>query len=481
MIAVLSAPEVRYPAATDHFSPSDAFPEYAHGAPAATPNTVYAAVRRLLADAGLDAARFGAADWNPFGGTVRPGSTVFVLCNFVYHRRPQESVEAFQAKCIHGSVLRAVIDYLLIAVGPAGRVRFGNSALQSCDWQRVLADTEADKVLEFYRARGLPVEAVDLRLYVAQRDGLGRVVSVDRRDETLAAADIDLSADSLLNELGRQGTPRYRISDYNPERIEMFHRDGSHHYVINRAILDSDVVLSLSKLKTHEKVGITCGLKGFVGTVAHKDCLAHHRFGSPAMGGDEYPGALGILPLVSRYHDWINRRPAGAPLQGLLQFLERAVRRVLRRAGVVMAGAWSGNDTAWRMSLDLARIVHYADRHGVLHDAVQRPNLSLIDGVVGGEGEGPLAPEPVAGGTLVFGESVVDTDRIAARIMGFDPDAIPLLRGTPAGWRYPLPAGAEPFPVAVNGKRAESTAIAPPRGRRFRPSSGWRERLGGRG
>ena len=42
MIAVLSSPDVRYPAATDHFSPSDAFPEYGHGSPAATPNTVYA-------------------------------------------------------------------------------------------------------------------------------------------------------------------------------------------------------------------------------------------------------------------------------------------------------------------------------------------------------------------------------------------------------------------------------------------------------
>ena len=480
MIAVLSAADIAYPPATDHFSPSEAFPEYRHGSPATTRNPVYAAVRQVLADAGMDAEHYGTADWNPFRATIRPGSSVFVLCNFVYHRRPQETVEAFQAKCIHGSVLRALVDYLLLAVGPAGKVRFGNSALQSCEWDRVLADTGADRVVEFYRARGLPVEAVDLRLYVAHRDTLGRVVAVDQRDEREAAIDIDLSADSLLNELGRQGpAPRYRISDYNPERIEMFHRDGSHHYVLNRAILDSDAVISLSKLKTHEKVGITCGLKGFVGTVAHKDCLAHHRFGSPDKAGDEYPRSLGILHLISRYHDWINRRPAGAPLQGLLQFLERAVRAVLRRSGVVMAGAWSGNDTAWRMSLDLARIVHYADRNGVLRDTIQRPNFSLIDGVIGGDGEGPLAPDPVAGGTLVFGESVVDTDRVAARVMGFDPDAIPLLGGTVTG-RFPLPASAEPLTVSVNGKPANTAGLRPPRGQAFRPSSGWRDRLGSR-
>lgn len=479
MIAVVSEANVVYPAGDDFYSPSGRYPEYRHGAPAATPNAVYGLVRRVLFNAGMDAANFGTADWNPFRDSVRPGSTVFVLCNFVYHRRPTESPEAFQAKCIHGSVLRALIDYLLLAVGPTGRVRFGNSALQSCEWDRVLVDTGADRVVEFYRAQGLPVEATDLRLLVAHRDALGRVVSVDQRDEHQAAVDIDLSADSLLNELGGgDSVPRYRISDYNPQRIEMFHAAGSHHYVINRAILESDTIVSLSKLKTHEKVGITCGLKGFVGTVAHKDCLAHHRFGSPARGGDEYPRSLGILLGISFFHDWINRRKPGAPFQGFLQFLERAVRRVLRRSGVIMSGAWSGNDTAWRMSLDLARIVHYADRAGVLHDTLQRRHFSLIDGIIGGDGEGPLSPDPVHGGTLVFGSSVVDTDRVAARVMGFPPDAIPLLRGTGGKVRFGLVATPEPFTVSVDGKPRESGLVQPPPGCAFRPSSGWKERLG---
>ncbi len=483
MIAVVSEAHVAYPPGDDFYSPSEGYPEYRHGVPVATPNAVYGMVRRVLRDAGLDTAHFGTPEWSPFRDAVRPGSTVFVLCNFVYHRRPQETVEAFQSKCIHGSVLRALIDYLLIAVGPNGRIRFGNSALQSCEWLRVLADTGADRVVEFYRSRGLPVEAMDLRHFVAHRDALGRVISVDQRDAQSAAVDIDLSADSLLNDLGgRSAVPRYRISDYNPRRIEMFHSDGSHHYVLNRAILESDTIVSLSKLKTHEKVGITCGLKGFVGTVAHKDCLAHHRFGSPTRGGDEYPRSLGgILLAISRYHDWINRREASAPLQGLLQFLERAVRAVLRRSGVIMSGAWSGNDTAWRMTLDLARIVHYADRDGVMHDTPQRRNFSLIDGIIGGDGEGPLAPDPVFAGTLLFGESVVDTDRVAARVMGFAPDVIPLLRGT--GWnvRFGLPATAEPGRVSVDGRMLDSTLVAPPRGHRFRPSSGWKDRLGSAG
>ena len=65
--------------------------------------------------------------------------------------------------------------------------------------------------------------------------------------------------------------------------------------MIHRDVLEADVVIHLSKLKTHEKVGITCGLKGFVGSVGHKDCLAHHRFGPPGRGGDEYPDSQAFL------------------------------------------------------------------------------------------------------------------------------------------------------------------------------------------
>src|SRR5271166_4964371 len=182
MIAVVSEPNLAYPPGDEFFSPSESYPEYPHGNAATTPNAVYALVRRVLRDAGLDAANFGTPAWNPFHETLGVGTSVFVLCNFVYHRRPSETVEDFQAKCIHGSVLRALIDYILLAVGPTGRVRFGNSPLQSCEWDRVLADTGADRVVEFYRTRGLPVEAADLRLLVAHRDGLGRVVSVDQRN-----------------------------------------------------------------------------------------------------------------------------------------------------------------------------------------------------------------------------------------------------------------------------------------------------------
>lgn len=56
-----------------------------------------------------------------------------------------------------------------------------------------------------------------------------------------------------------------------------------------------------------------------------------------------------------------------------------------------------------------------------------RPDLTLIDGLVGGEGNTPAPVDPVDTRVLVAGVDPVATDRVGCRIMGFDPDEIPLM------------------------------------------------------
>jgi hypothetical protein len=478
-VSLLVEPGVRYPGPEDSYSPGERYPEYAFDQLSSQPNEAYDLVRRTLLQLELDKVRIGTPDWNPLGGLIPRGSRVFVLCNFVYHRRPRESPATFAGKCIHGSVLRALCDYILIAIGPGGRIRFGNSALQSCEWDRVLADTGASVVADFYRARGAPVSAQDLRLFVAERSPLGHVRAVDERDER-DGVEIAMGEESLLAELAGSGGPaaRFRIADYKPERIEAFHSGDRHRYVIHRAVLESDVVFSLSKLKTHEKVGITCGLKGFVGIVGHKDCLAHHRFGSTAAGGDEYPARQRFLQPVSHFQDWVNGRDVGAPLERPVQVVDRLLRRALRRLGTHMGGAWYGNDTAWRMSLDLGRIAHYADADGRMHSTPQRRHLSLIDGIVAGEGDGPLDPTPLDAGTLIFSDDVADGDAVACRAMGFDPERIPIVREAFRRMEHPLvPVDREMSDVIVNGRRVALESVESVAARRFRAPSGWRSHL----
>lgn len=481
MISIVSKPGTGYPSMVDGGSPSEVFPEAPFRAVAASPNAVYAMVREVLRQAGLDAERFGTPAWNPLGSWIRPGASVFVLCNFVYHRRPQESEGDLQAKVIHGAVLRALLDYVLIATGPSGRVRFGNAPLQSCRWDRVLSESGAEAVLGFFRGVGADVDAVDLRGEIVDRDLLGRVRVRDVRDvEATPRVEIDLGASSVL-EIGTSpggAWPRYRVADYDPDRTESFHRPGSHRYVIHREILDADVVVSLPKLKTHEKVGITCVVKGFVGAVARKECLAHHRFGPPSRGGDEYPDHLSFLVPLSRFHDWVNRGSGIAGLRPAGQVIDRTARRVLRRLHVGGAGAWHGNDTAWRMALDLARILCFADRGGVVRDRPQRGHLALIDGIVGGEGDGPLSPSPVPAGTLIFSDDVLDADRAACRIMGFDPALVPTIAFAERGRPGFADFSADPSDVAiVNGASRAVAELPELLGRAFVPPRGWRGRL----
>jgi hypothetical protein len=80
-----------YPGEEDRFSPDQRFPEYRHSRIAARPNPVYGAVRNCLARCQLDEARLGDAEWNPLGRWIKPGNNVFILCNFVYHRRARET------------------------------------------------------------------------------------------------------------------------------------------------------------------------------------------------------------------------------------------------------------------------------------------------------------------------------------------------------------------------------------------------------
>ncbi len=57
-----------------------------------------------------------------------------------------------------------------------------------------------------------------------------------------------------------------------------------------------------------------------------------------------------------------------------------------------------------------------------------KPDAVLIDGVVGGEGECPGPVYPVDARVIVAGNHAVETDRVATRMMGFDPSSIKLMR-----------------------------------------------------
>jgi hypothetical protein len=224
---------------------------------------------------------------------------------------------------------------------------------------------------------------------------------------------------------------------------------------VARDVLNADVVIALPKLKTHRKAGVTVSLKSLVGINGHKDWLPHHRIGSVRSGGDEYlypsfrKAVLGkLLDLSERVDTFTARR--------IVSFITRALLftgRFWPFKDRFMEGSWYGNDTLWRMVLDLNRILIFADAEGNVRDEGQRKYISIVDGIVGGDGEGPLEPTPQRSGVLLGGFDPVSVDLVAATLMGFDFEKIPTLRNALGSglWRSSELGGSVAIRTGVAG------------------------------
>ena len=129
LTSIIQDDNMNYPSSKYSFSPSENYPEYPFNDISPETNNVYDNVRKILYQTGYDRANYNTPNWNPLGDIIKKGDKVFILCNFVFHRKNNESLSQFNAKCTHGSIVRALIDYVFIATGDGGGVRFGNTLL----------------------------------------------------------------------------------------------------------------------------------------------------------------------------------------------------------------------------------------------------------------------------------------------------------------------------------------------------------------
>lgn len=210
------------------------------------------------------------------------------------------------------------------------------------------------------------------------------------------------------------------------------HGRGLHRYRVARELLGSDVVIHVPKLKSHLKAGVTLCLKNLVGTVTNKAFVPHLRHGTPSRGGDTRAdlgsGERAFRRLGQALQDGTKSLLyLGAGFAGDKNSFTRGIEARYRWLSPPR-GCWAGNDTIWRVALDLNRIVLLADGAGVLGSAPRRKAFCVIDGIVGGEKNGPLHCLEKPAGILCGGDDPYAVDRAATRLMGFDHSLIPLLR-----------------------------------------------------
>lgn len=426
------------------FHPMARFPEspFSDESPA-IPNPVYPAVRGLWRSLGLDLDRYGTTSWNPLGALIRPGDTVLVKPNLISEHNlgaPSRWVDVVT----HPSVIRAVVDYLLIALAGRGRVVIADGPSTDTDLDLLLDRTGLRAVVGFYHSRSCPVELLDLR----QDRWFTRGGITARRaklaGDPLGYATIEVNGRSAFASYGLSGD--FYGADYDREEIRSFHSRGRHAYVLCRTPLEADVIVNVPKLKTHKKTGVTLSLKNMVGINGLRNSLPHYTVGGPADGGDEFPESSTRRAIESKSIRAFKKVLTAAGGTGGAWAI--AVKEVGRFVfgdtnRVVRSGNWSGNDTTWRMVLDLNQSLLCFESNGHLRTEARR-YLTVVDGVVGGEGNGPLSPDPVPSGVLFAGCNPWAVDLTAARFMGLDPELIPILRAPladPAAFAWLLPHG----------------------------------------
>ena len=436
----------QHPTAVRHLETA-AYPSYPYDPPAYYPefrqwhkdidpqNHVYGAVRNIIRDVGLDQDNFNRPDWNPFGDLVSQGQRVLIKPNWVLHANHLDG--SIESLVTHTSVIRVLLDYLMVALDGRGIVEIADAPLQGCDFDLLRERTKIERLLDLYRTQFPRVRfaSVDLRKTTLSprskwgRDG-GRQLSQsgDPRGYTL----VDLGQESLLTDIEDRSN-RFRVTMYDHRLMARHHARGKHEYLIANSVLEADLIINVPKLKTHIKAGITASLKNLVGINGHKEYLPHHVNGSPATGGDQYQHVSIVKPLINRLKDryWREDFQRSGTVSLVHEYLIRALHvpsKVLDKDRM-FEGGWSGNDTIPRTTLDLNNIMYFycCERQRLLERPVRKV-LHVVDGVIAGDGYGPLWPTAKPAGVVIGGWNPLAIDTYGAMLIGLDPMKVRLLR-----------------------------------------------------
>lgn len=303
-------------------------------------------------------------------------------------------------------------------------VIIGDAPIQNCRWDLLLSQEFQDTVRKLSEEYDVPVKIVDFRkvIFFPQSNTFDKSSRTD--DDYLI---FDVGERSLLDPVTDKEN-KFRVTNYNPDRMAMSHSKGKHQYCIAKEIFESDIVISIPKPKTHRMACLTNSLKVLVGINGDKDYLPHHRIGSEMQGGDCYKDFNIFRTWGERLLDSANRR-RGSVMYKPLYYISRVVWRMGRPNNEVTANAgWYGNDTVWRMVMDINKIAQYGKLDGTLAEKPQRVIYTLCDGIIGGQGSGPLNPDPLALGLIAFSNDSYLMDEVMGYIFGLNLQKVPLLR-----------------------------------------------------
>ncbi len=362
---------------------------------------------------------------------IRPGDRVVLKPNWVKeHDERRPGPDAWEHVVTHPAVIEAVVRWVAPRLQGRGSIVLCDAPQTDSSFAALRRYCDLDALLDRCR-RDFP--GPDLRLLDLRPEEWLAVdgVTVSRTalpGDPLGSTRVALNDGSEF--VGFHGCGRLYGASYDMSETNAHHAGTRHEYLLCRTPMEADVFINLPKLKTHKKVGLTCALKNLVGINANKNWLPHHTEGTPSQGGDQFPADTTKARLEHSWMGSAKRLLKNNPLLSRcfvpLKKLGRLVFGDTQK--VVRSGNWHGNDTCWRMVVDLNKCLFF---HGGDGQPRRQPlrYLAVVDGIVGGEGNGPMSPDPRPCGVILAGCHPLAVDCLAATLMGFDPDRIRLLAG----------------------------------------------------
>jgi uncharacterized protein (DUF362 family) len=409
---------------------------------------------------------------------VRPGDWVVIKPNLVsegaYYDKNQWDYVITSPKLI-----KDVCEYVCQRLNGKGKITLCDAPQTDSSFPNIAQKTKLFEIAELCnKTYGIVVEVVDLRnQYWINESGI-IAKRQNQEGDPRGAIRFNLGKDSLFYSF--QGEGHYYGADYDDSVVNKHHQGKIQEYLISATPVVADVFINLPKLKTHMKTGVTLSLKNLVGINADKNWLPHYTKNAHGITGDQYPTHTTVKQAEQSAVHFAHSIAQNMPVLGvpIAQLLRKIGAVAFGKTGaVIRSGNWYGNDTVWRMVLDLNRCLLYGNEDGTLRDSNPKRYYTLIDGIIGMEGDGPTNGTPIDSGVIICGKDPVATDIVAAKFMGLDWNKIPLLREAFATMRYPITSTNSANIFVTNnilGWTKPFSQIENETFFRFSPSKGWK-------
>ena len=399
-------------------------------------NNIYIKVRNVLENLGLDNKNVGTDKWNPFCEFIKKGDNIVIKPNLVIDTHPLGK-KGVLCTITHASIIRPIIDYILLATNCECKITICDVPLQTANWKNLINVSGLKHLVDYYRENGIKIQLLDLRKEISyKKDEIIVNRSYEVRDP-LGYASVDLKRRSELMQIIKH-YKKFEITDYGKGTVSIHHNLDKNEYCIPKTILDADVFINVPKIKTHRKAGLTCAMKNLIGINGDKRWIAHHRCGCKGTGGDEYPKLKLRTWFKNRIWAYLKRHRILLPFTKIFKKTYQCFvlhGKSLAESSMIdnkeiSEGSWYGNDTLWRCIKDINKILLYSDKHGYMKSKKQRQYFCIVDGIISCEKEGPMLGQPKMTGIVIGGFNPVAIDKICADLMGFDYTKIPqILQG----------------------------------------------------